>query len=169
VRHPTTSSLALGLVLLACSGERASFAPLADDAGAQCPLDLATSNGAGCGKEGLECAFDVPCQVTNQLVRCTCRASRWSCRDATGDLPAGASPRCVDPDPPAQEPCPPTMREAQGGGCTNMGRACFYDGDLCESGITKLDYCSCKRAKEGSLAYACRHVRCPEAYLGSSD
>jgi hypothetical protein len=152
-----------------CSAERTSaedgVEEEEDDAGAvYCLVDVAAMNGKSCTVEGQECVADFACQVTTQLVRCTCRGSRWGCKDSVGDLATGAAPRCVDPGPAAQDACPATMRVAQGSACTGIGRACFYEGERCSSGIKKLDYCSCRR-KDGGLAYACRRVRCPDSYF----
>jgi hypothetical protein len=101
----------------------------------------------------------VDCPVTFELVQCTCRASRWRCSDSVGPLEAGVAPRCVAPPPPSKEPCPSSMELAQGTACDDLGRHCYFEGELCDSGITMLDYCSCAR-HGGALAYACRRLSC---------
>jgi hypothetical protein len=129
-----------------------------------CPRDLAEMNGAACNDPGLECHADFACEVTTQLVRCTCQASRWRCRDSVGALDPGALPRCVDPSP-TEDECPASIPSAQGAACSTLGRLCFYEGQRCSNRITKLDFCTCKRTRAGTMTYFCGYVRCPLAEL----
>jgi hypothetical protein len=118
-------------------------------------------NAAACEVEGLECPVDFDCEETFELVQCTCRSSRWSCRDPVGPLEAGESPRCKrSTAPAAEEPCPSTTRAAQGTACPAIGRTCFYEGQHCPDGTTKLDDCACKRDDAGALVYVCVQPVC---------
>lgn len=138
--------------------QRAAAPP---DAGASCPATFAQMNAAACDFEGLECPVAFACEVTSQLARCTCRAARWRCDDSVGLVPADAGPRCVNPASPTSDPCPASVRAGQGAPCDELGKACFYDGQLCTDGVTRLDYCECQRDASGSFAYACTIVPCP--------
>jgi hypothetical protein len=130
------------------------------DASAGCPATLRQTNGAACADEGQVCPVVVDCEVTFELVQCTCRGARWSCADPIGPLEAGLPPRCIAPAPTSKEPCPPSMKAADGATCDDFGRRCYYEGELCDSGITLLDYCSCGHLDGGALAYACRSLSC---------
>jgi hypothetical protein len=133
------------------------------EAGAWCPGTLADMHAEDCSIEGLECPVGFPCEVATELVRCTCRGSRWACADPLGPIDAGDAPRCVDPASPPTEPCPASMEIGEGDACAEIGRACFYRGQLCADGVTMLDYCDCGRDADGALVYSCVEVPCPPA------
>jgi hypothetical protein len=125
-----------------------------------CPGTFAEMNAAVCSSPGLECTVDFACRATPQQVRCTCERLRFRCYDSVGLLEPGASPRCLNGSPPPTEPCPTTVDTGQGVTCPDIGKACFYDGQVCADGVTKLDYCQCKPASGGTLAYQCARVPC---------
>lgn len=130
------------------------------DASASCPATLSRASSDTCADEGLRCPIVLDCAPSFELVQCTCRGSRWACSDPVGPLDAGDEARCIAPPPPSKEPCPSTLPAGQGTACDDLGRQCFYEGEVCDSGITKLDYCSCSRDDAGALKFACLRVPC---------
>ncbi len=94
---------------------------------------------------------------------CLCRSGWWRCDDPLGPMDAGMAPRCIEVDASSFAPCPASMAAAQGGGCDEIQRACFYEGELCTDGVTKLDYCVCLRGASGDLTYACAAPPCGPA------
>lgn len=154
----------VGLFAVACSGRTEAVHPNGRDAGeaqAYCPATLDETNGHTCGQSGLTCTQDLVCADLPQEVVCTCKSSRFECHDPIGLLPPGDAPRCLSTDP-KKFYCPESMALAQGLTCTANGQSCFYDGEVCANGLTKLNYCECSPDGfgGGGLVFACHIVPC---------
>lgn len=120
-------------------------------------------NAAACGIEGSACTVEFACEVSLEDAHCMCQDARWRCYDPVGPINAGSAPRCINPGSSSLAPCPSSMGAAQGAACDLIERACFYEGDLCADGVTKLDYCLCQGSTSGSMAYACFSLPCSPA------
>jgi hypothetical protein len=125
-----------------------------------CASTVAETNATACNIEGSACTLAFACEVSLEDVHCLCEGARWRCYDPVGLIDPGDAPRCINPGSSNSVPCPSSMGAAQGAACDRMQRACFYEGDLCADGVTKLDYCLCQRSASGGMAYACSDVPC---------
>jgi hypothetical protein len=164
VPQPGFVLAALAALAVACGGEtRTTITSAAPEtqAATTCSATLADMNGAPCQAEGLSCLVNFQCPALPEEVRCTCEDSRFHCYDPVGPLLAGESPRCTSTNPEGgPAPCPPTMVLAQGLSCAEVGRSCYYDGEVCPDGTTKLDYCQCKADGAGGFTFVCGVVPC---------
>jgi hypothetical protein len=157
--------LAPAAFALACGGHVVQVDPShGHDAGPAsvgnyCPTTLAQTNGVACTHEGLDCTQEFDCDGETQSVTCTCESAQFDCQDPIGLLPPGHAPRCLGNDP-AKYYCPPSMVLAGGLTCDELGESCYYDGEVCKDGLTKLNYCECEPNGHGGHTFACHIVPC---------
>ena len=164
-RSTLLASSALALLSGACGGRAVAIDPNpTDDAGNPsvgdyCPATLEQTNGVACKKEGLHCTQDFVCDGETQPTDCMCKSARFECQDPIGLLPPGHSPRCLGNDP-QKYYCPASMALAEGLTCAELGESCYYDGEKCANGVTKLNYCECEPDGHGGHVFACHILAC---------
>jgi hypothetical protein len=151
----------VAVAILGCSSQLAapSDAGAGGDAQGSCAATPAKTNASACPNEDAVCTVGFSCEVTMEDVHCVCQEGQWRCFDPIGLMAPGSAPRCIEPGSPIAA-CPSSMSSATGAACSEIERACFYEGAVCESGVTKLDYCLCLRSDGGSMAYTCFSLPC---------
>ncbi len=137
--------VAAAAVASCSSSSPPSSSPLPSDAAAVCPATLGLTVGQRCAPDGLRCAPEYACGVTNVTLLCACTRGTFECTDGRGNvLAADETPVC--PASPAEAgACPATETAAQFAPCSEQGLLCAYpsgcpsafDSCLCFAGRTK--------------------------------